>query len=148
MAALIDSRLTGPSVLARSDGVITGMRPESRTTYWVRNCFSIERACIVAGLIIVAGWAASLTFMWANNGIGAGRSAAPMHTAHMYCTVSACRCRHRVSRRLIIRTAANSTGRRLEEACRSRARFGRLTSVAKRTGDDGDRGSATTVSWS
>ncbi|MDB5726163.1 MAG: dolichol-P-glucose synthetase [Novosphingobium sp.] len=72
MAVLIGSQLVGLSVLASRYGVIAGMWPESGMMRRLRNWFSVERACLIAAVMLVAGLAgaATATAMWADHGFG------------------------------------------------------------------------------
>ncbi|MEI9927948.1 MAG: hypothetical protein WDN44_10000 [Sphingomonas sp.] len=72
MAALMGSQLIGLSVMARRYGVIAGMWPESGMMRRVRNWFSVERACIVGGLMLAGGFAGAIaaTAIWAAHGFG------------------------------------------------------------------------------
>lgn len=72
MAALMGSQLIGLSVMARRYGAIAGMWPESGLMRRVRNWFSVERACILGGLMLAGGiaGAATATAIWASSGFG------------------------------------------------------------------------------
>ena len=72
MAVLMGSQLIGLSVLARRYGAIAGMWPESGLMRRVRNWFSVERAGIAGGLMLVAGvgGAIAATAIWAGEGFG------------------------------------------------------------------------------
>lgn len=72
MAALMGSQLIGLSVMARRYGVIAGMWPESGLMRRVRNWFTVERACIIGGLMLAGGiaGAAAATAFWASTGFG------------------------------------------------------------------------------
>jgi glycosyltransferase involved in cell wall biosynthesis len=72
MAVLIGSQLIGLSVLATRYGVITGMWSEGGVTRKLRNWFSVERACLVAAAMLVAGFAGAVTAaaIWAGSGFG------------------------------------------------------------------------------
>jgi hypothetical protein len=72
MAVLMGSQLIGLSVMARRYGTIAGMWPESGFMRRVRNWFSVERACILGGLMLAAGigGAAVATTIWATSGFG------------------------------------------------------------------------------
>lgn len=78
MAVLIGSQLVGLSVLARRYGVIAGMWPESAVMRTVRRWFSVERACLVGGAMVVAGLggATYAAITWANTGFAAMNPAA------------------------------------------------------------------------
>lgn len=72
MAVLIGSQLIGLSVLASRYGVIAGMWPESGVMRTLRNWFSVERACLIAAAMLMAGLvgAATATTIWADSGFG------------------------------------------------------------------------------
>ncbi|MCW3835250.1 glycosyltransferase family 2 protein [Sphingomonas canadensis] len=72
MAVLMGSQLIGLSVMARRYGTIAGMWPESGFMRSVRNWFSVERACILGGLMLAGGIGGALTAtsIWASNGFG------------------------------------------------------------------------------
>jgi hypothetical protein len=72
MAVLMGSQLIGLSVMARRYGAIAGMWPESGLMRRVRNWFSVERACILGGLMLTAGIGGGITAMaiWAGSGFG------------------------------------------------------------------------------
>lgn len=72
MAVLMGSQLVGLSVMARRYGVIAGMWPESGLMRRVRNWFTVERACIIGGLMLAMGiaGAAAATALWASTGFG------------------------------------------------------------------------------
>ena len=72
MAVLMGSQLIGLSVMARRYGTIAGMWPESGLMRRVRNWFSVERACILGGLMLTAGigGAVAATAIWASSGFG------------------------------------------------------------------------------
>ena len=72
MAVLMGSQLIGLSLMARRYGVIAGMWPESGLMRRVRNWFTVERACIVGGLMLAAGIAGAATAaaIWASSGFG------------------------------------------------------------------------------
>lgn len=72
MAVLIGSQLIGLSVLASRYGVIAGMWPESGVMRTLRNWFSVERACLIAAAMLMAGLAgvATATAIWADSGFG------------------------------------------------------------------------------
>jgi glycosyltransferase involved in cell wall biosynthesis len=80
MAVLIGSQLIGLSVLARRYGVITGMWPESDTMRKLSSWFSVERACLMAGAMVVTGFSGAIlaTVAWADTGFGAMNSFALM----------------------------------------------------------------------
>ncbi len=70
MAVLMGSQLIGLSVMARRYGTIAGMWPESGMMRRVRNWFSVERACILGGLMLALGigGAVTATAIWASSG--------------------------------------------------------------------------------
>lgn len=72
MAVLMGSQLIGLSVMARRYGTIAGMWPESGLMRRMRNWFSVERACILGGLMLAGGFAgaATATAIWASSGFG------------------------------------------------------------------------------
>lgn len=72
MAVLMGSQLIGLSVMARRYGTIAGMWPESGLMRRVRNWFSVERACILGGLMLGGGFAGGVaaTMSWAAHGFG------------------------------------------------------------------------------
>lgn len=72
MAVLMGSQLIGLSVMARRYGAIAGMWPESGLMRRVRNWFSVERACILGGLMLAGGFAGGIaaTASWAAHGFG------------------------------------------------------------------------------
>ena len=72
MAVLMGSQLIGLSVMARRYGTIAGMWPESGMMRRVRNWFSVERACILGGLMLAGGFAGGVaaTVNWAAHGFG------------------------------------------------------------------------------
>jgi hypothetical protein len=72
MAVLMGSQLIGLSVMARRYGTIAGMWPESGLMRRVRNWFSVERACILGGLMLAGGFAGGVaaTASWAAHGFG------------------------------------------------------------------------------
>ena len=72
MAVLMGSQLIGLSVMARRYGAIAGMWPESGLMRRVRNWFSVERACILGGLMLAAsiGGGVAATSVWAAKGFG------------------------------------------------------------------------------
>jgi glycosyltransferase involved in cell wall biosynthesis len=72
MAVLMGSQLIGLSVLARRYGALAGMWPESGLMRRVRNWFTVERACIAGGLMLLGGiaGAATATAIWAGSGFG------------------------------------------------------------------------------
>jgi len=72
MAVLMGSQLIGLSVMARRYGAIAGMWPESGMMRRVRNWFSVERACILGGLMLAGGLAGGVaaTLSWAAHGFG------------------------------------------------------------------------------
>jgi hypothetical protein len=72
MAVLMGSQLIGLSVMARRYGAIAGMWPESGMMRRIRNWFSVERACIVGGLMLALGigGAITATAIWAGSGFG------------------------------------------------------------------------------
>jgi Glycosyl transferase family 2 len=72
MAVLMGSQLIGLSVMARRYGTIAGMWPESGFMRRVRNWFSVERACILGGLMLAGGFAGGVaaTLSWAAHGFG------------------------------------------------------------------------------
>ena len=72
MAVLMGSQLIGLSVMARRYGAIAGMWPESGLMRRVRNWFSVERACILGGLMLTGGIAGGITAtaIWASSGFG------------------------------------------------------------------------------
>jgi len=72
MAVLMGSQLIGLSVMARRYGTIAGMWPESGLMRRVRNWFSVERACILGGLMLAGGigGAVTATAIWAGSGFG------------------------------------------------------------------------------
>jgi len=72
MAVLMGSQLVGLSVMARRYGVIAGMWPESGLMRRVRNWFTVERACIIGGLMLAGGIAGAFTAtaIWASKGFG------------------------------------------------------------------------------
>ncbi|NML07621.1 glycosyltransferase family 2 protein [Sphingomonas sp. G-3-2-10] len=80
MAVLMGSQLIGLSVMARRYGTIAGMWPESGLMRRVRNWFSVERACILGGLMLTGGiaGAATATAIWASSGFGGLNPAALM----------------------------------------------------------------------
>ncbi|MCW4461661.1 glycosyltransferase family 2 protein [Sphingomonas sp. BT-65] len=80
MAVLIGSQLVGLSVLARRYGVIAGMWPESGLMRRIRNWFSVERACVAGGLMLVTGLGGAIaaTLAWASAGFGDMNPAALM----------------------------------------------------------------------
>jgi len=80
MAVLMGSQLIGLSVMARRYGAIAGMWPESGLMRRVRNWFTVERACIVGGLMLTGGigGAIAATAIWASSGFGALDPAALM----------------------------------------------------------------------
>ncbi|MDF7777328.1 glycosyltransferase family 2 protein [Sphingomonas sp. AOB5] len=80
MAVLMGSQLIGLSVMARRYGTIAGMWPESGMMRRVRNWFSVERACILGGLMLAGGFAgaATATAIWASSGFGGLNPAALM----------------------------------------------------------------------
>ena len=80
MAVLMGSQLIGLSVMARRYGVIAGMWPESGFMRRVRNWFSVERACILGGLMLTLGIAGGITAtaIWASSGFGGLNPAALM----------------------------------------------------------------------
>ncbi|MBX3595583.1 glycosyltransferase family 2 protein [Sphingomonas sp.] len=80
MAVLIGSQLIGLSVLARRYGVIAGMWPESGLMRRLRGAFTVERACIAGGLMLVLGLAGATgaTLRWAETGFGGMNPAALM----------------------------------------------------------------------
>jgi len=80
MAVLMGSQLIGLSVMARRYGTIAGMWPESGLMRRVRNWFSVERACVLGGLMLagaIAG-AVTATWIWASSGFGQLNPAALM----------------------------------------------------------------------
>jgi glycosyltransferase involved in cell wall biosynthesis len=72
MAVLMGSQLIGLSVMARRYGTIAGMWPESGLMRRVRNWFSVERACILGGLMLAGGLAGAVaaTMNWAAHDFG------------------------------------------------------------------------------
>ena len=72
MAVLMGSQLIGLSVMARRYGTIAGMWPESGMMRRVRNWFSVERACILGGLMLGGGIAGGITAtaIWVSSGFG------------------------------------------------------------------------------
>jgi hypothetical protein len=72
MAVLMGSQLIGLSVMAQRYGAIAGMWPETGMMRRVRNWFSVERACILGGLMLTGGivGAATATGIWASSGFG------------------------------------------------------------------------------
>lgn len=72
MAVLMGSQLIGLSLMARRYGTIAGMWPESGLMRGVRNWFTVERACILGGLMLAGGiaGAATATVIWASSGFG------------------------------------------------------------------------------
>ncbi|MES2441995.1 MAG: glycosyltransferase family 2 protein [Pseudomonadota bacterium] len=80
MAVLMGSQLIGLSVMARRYGTIAGMWPESGLMRRVRNWFSVERACILGGLMLVGGLAGGVaaTADWAAHDFGSMDPAALM----------------------------------------------------------------------
>jgi glycosyltransferase involved in cell wall biosynthesis len=80
MAVLMGSQLIGLSVMARRYGAIAGMWPESGLMRRVRNWFSVERACILGGLMLAGGLAGGVaaTLSWAEHGFGDMNPAALM----------------------------------------------------------------------
>ena len=80
MAVLMGSQLIGLSVMARRYGVIAGMWPESGFMRRVRNWFSVERACILGGLMLTLGIGGGITAtaIWASSGFGGLNPAALM----------------------------------------------------------------------
>lgn len=72
MAVLMGSQLVGLSVMAQRYGAIAGMWPETGMMRRVRNWFSVERACILGGLMLTGGiaGAATATAIWASSGFG------------------------------------------------------------------------------
>jgi hypothetical protein len=72
MAVLMGCQLIGLSVMARRYGAIAGMWPESGFMRKLRNWFSVERACILGGLMLAGGiaGAATATAIWASKGFG------------------------------------------------------------------------------
>lgn len=80
MAVLMGSQLIGLSLMARHYGVIAGMWPESGLMRRVRNWFTVERACVLGGLMLAAGIAGAATaaVIWASSGFGGMNPAALM----------------------------------------------------------------------
>jgi hypothetical protein len=80
MAVLMGSQLIGLSVMARRYGTIAGMWPESGLMRRVRNWFSVERACILGGLMLALGigGAITATAIWASSGFAGLNPAALM----------------------------------------------------------------------
>jgi hypothetical protein len=80
MAVLMGSQLIGLSVMARRYGTIAGMWPESGLMRRVRNWFSVERACILGGLMLAGGIAGAVTAtaIWASTDFGGLNPAALM----------------------------------------------------------------------
>ena len=59
MAAIIGSQLVGVSILARHYGAIAGLWPDNGPLRRLRNWFSVERACVIGGLLLAGGLAAA-----------------------------------------------------------------------------------------
>lgn len=80
MAVLMGSQLIGLSVMARRYGAIAGLWPESGLMRRVRNWFSVERACILGGLMLALGIGGGVTAtaIWAGQGFGGMNPAALM----------------------------------------------------------------------
>ncbi len=80
MAVLMGSQLIGLSVMARRYGAIAGMWPESGLMRRIRNWFSVERACVLGGLMLAGGFggAVAATVSWAAHGFGDMNPAALM----------------------------------------------------------------------
>jgi glycosyltransferase involved in cell wall biosynthesis len=80
MAVLIGSQLIGLSMLARRYGVLAGLWPDNGAMDSAREWFSIERACILGGLLLCAGisGAVGATIMWADAGFADMNPAALM----------------------------------------------------------------------
>lgn len=72
MAVLMGSQLIGLSIMARRYGAIVGMWPESRLMQRVRGWFTVERACIFGGAMLMLGisGAVTATSIWASLGFG------------------------------------------------------------------------------
>ncbi|WP_374137205.1 glycosyltransferase family 2 protein [Sphingomonas sp.] len=72
MAAIMGAQLTGLSVLARRYGVVAGLWPDSGEMRWLRLWFTVERACLFGGamLILGLGGAITATLFWAQTGFG------------------------------------------------------------------------------
>jgi hypothetical protein len=72
MALLMGSQLIGLSVMARRYGAIAGMWPESGFMAKLRGWFTVERACILGGLMLAGGIAGAVTAtaIWAGHGFG------------------------------------------------------------------------------
>jgi prolipoprotein diacylglyceryltransferase len=66
------SQLIGLSVMAQRYGAIAGMWPETGMMRRLRNGFSVERACILGGMMLTGGiaGAAAATAIWASRGFG------------------------------------------------------------------------------
>ncbi|MFD1033557.1 glycosyltransferase family 2 protein [Sphingomonas hankookensis] len=73
MAAIIGGQMIGLAVLARQYGILTGMWPESGAMQRIRSALTVERGCIVGGVLLLAGLggAATSTWLWAQTGFGA-----------------------------------------------------------------------------
>ncbi|GAA4774548.1 glycosyltransferase family 2 protein [Stakelama sediminis] len=72
MAAIMGSQCIGLAVMARRYGAIAGMWPESGLMRRVRNWFSVERACVLGGLMLAMGIGGAIlaTSIWAAHGFG------------------------------------------------------------------------------
>jgi len=72
MAVLMGSQLVGLSLLAQRYGAIAGLWPEGGVMRRVRNWFSVERACLAGGAMLMVGilGAAAATAIWASHGFG------------------------------------------------------------------------------
>ena len=73
MAAIIGGQMIGLAVLARQYGILAGMWPESGAMQRIRSALTVERGCIVGGMLLLAGLggAATSTWLWAQTGFGA-----------------------------------------------------------------------------
>ncbi len=72
MAALMGAQLVGLAILARRYGIIAGMWPESPAMRRMRDWFTVERACMIGGIMLATGLggAAVATAIWAGKGFG------------------------------------------------------------------------------
>ncbi len=80
MAVLMGSQLIGLSVMARRYGAIAGLWPESGMMRGVRNWFTVERACLLGGTMLMLGIGGAITAaaIWAARDFGGMNPAALM----------------------------------------------------------------------
>ncbi|MBX9729832.1 MAG: glycosyltransferase family 2 protein [Sphingomonas sp.] len=72
MAAIMGAQLVGLSVIARRYGVVAGLWPDSGNMRWLRQWFTVERACLFGGAMLTLGLGGALTatLVWARTGFG------------------------------------------------------------------------------